>query len=254
MNTVPWTVESGMMINEAMKGWLKRIFLPPMFLLWVILMGLVFKSWLAWLALVTLYLLSTTPIASLLARSLESHSALTLPLAKKDEGVIVVLGGGMPGFSPEMPGYRPSTSTLERLRYAGWLQKQTGLPLLVSGGGYRPEAVTMAESLENDFDANVQWLEDRSVNTWENALFSREMLPEQYQTVILVTHAWHMQRSVLSFETVGFRVIPAPTAFHSERVHWKRLRHWFPEVRNLLVSEHALREYIGYLWYRLSYT
>ena len=223
-----------------------------MFLLWVLLMGLIFKPWLAWLALLMLYLLSTTPVASLLTRPLEHHPALALPLSAKDEGVIVVLGGGTPRYSPEMPGYRPSTSTLERLRYAGWLQKQTGLPMLVSGGGFRPEAATMAASLKTDFGADVQWLEDQSRSTRENALFTRELLPADYQSVILVTHAWHMPRSVLSFEAVGFRVIPAPTAFHSDRIYWKRLRHWFPEVRNLQVSERAIREYIGYLWYKLS--
>ena len=242
-----------MIINETLKGWLKRIFLPPMFLLWVLLMGLIFKPWLAWLALIVLYLMSTTPVASLLNRPLECHQALELPLSEKDEGVIVVLGGGLPRYSPEMPGYRPSTSTLERVRYGGWLQKQTGLPLLVSGGGYRPEAVTMAESLKKDFDAEVQWLEDRSRSTWENALFTREVLPDEHKTVILVTHAWHMPRSILSFETVGFRVIPAPTAFHSDRIYWKQLKHWLPEVRNLQVSEQAIREYVGYLWYQLAY-
>ena len=242
-----------MIINETLKGWLKRIFLPPMFLLWVLLMGLIFKPWLAWLALIVLYLLSTTPVSSLLMRQLEHHPALELPLPAEDEGVIVVLGGGLPGYSPEMPGYRPSTSTLERLRYGGWLQKQTGWPLLVSGGGFRPEAVTMAESLKTDFDAKVQWLEDQSRTTWENALFTRELLPDDYQTVILVTHAWHMPRSILSFETVGFRVIPAPTVFHSDRIYWKRLRHWFPSTRNLQVSERAIREYIGYLWYQFAY-
>ena len=247
-----------MIINETLKGWLKRIFLPPMFLLWVLLMGMIFKSWLAWFALIVLYLLSTTPVSSLLVRQLEHHSALELPLpdedSAEDKRVIVVLGGGLPRYSPEMPGYRPTTSTLERVRYGGWLQKQTGLPLLVSGGGYRPEAETMAQSLRTDFGADVEWLEDQSKNTWENALFTREMLPDEYQTVILVTHAWHMPRSVLSFEAVGFRVIPAPTAFTAERVYWKRLRHWFPSTHSLQVSEKAIREYIGYIWYQLAYT
>lgn len=240
------------MINETLKNWLKRICLPPMFLLWVLLVGLIFKPWLAWLALIILYLLSTAPVSGLLIRCLEHHPVLELPLSAENEGVIVVLGGGMPGYSPEMPGHRPSTFTLERLRYGGWLQKQTGLPLLVSGGGYRPEAKTMAESLKTDFGADVQWLEDRSKTTLENALFTRELLPDDYQTVILVTHAWHMPRSVFSFETAGFRVIPAPTAFHSDRIYWKRLRHWFPQVRNLRVSERAIREYVGYLWYKFS--
>lgn len=71
-----------------------------MFLYWVLLMGLIFKPW---LALVLLYLLSTAPVSRLLIRPLEHHDALQLPVADEDQGGIV-LGGGLPGYSPEMPG------------------------------------------------------------------------------------------------------------------------------------------------------
>ena len=220
-------------------------------------MGLIFKPWLAWLSFLSfglLYLLATMPVSSALIRPLEKLPALSLPLDKaKENTAIVVLGGGAPRYSPEMPGYRPSVYTLERLRYAGWLQKQTKLSLLVTGGGSRPEAESMAQSLRTDFGAEVHWLEDQSLTTHENALFSRELLPETIQTVVLVTHAWHMPRSVLSFKQAGFEVIPAPTAFHSDRIYWKRLRYWLPEVRHLQLSERAIREYIGYLWYKLTY-
>ena len=227
--------------------------LPPMFLLWVLFMGLLFKPWLAWVALALFYLLSTTPVATLLVRPLEQAYPVFNKSTEKPEGVIVVLGGGMPGFSPERPGYRPSMSTLERLRHTAWLQNQTDLPILVSGGGIRPEAETMARSLEEDFSIEVKWLEDQSRTTRENALYTREMLPDNINTVILVTHAWHMPRSVLSFHQAGFRVIPAPTVFHTHKVHWQGLTCWLPRTRNLAISERAIREYVGYLWYLLVF-
>ena len=220
-----------------------------MLLFWVLFMGLLFKPWLAWLALGLLYLLSVSPIANLLLRQWENVPVMTLPVVASDDTAIVILGGGMPGTSPERPGFRPSPYTLERLRYGGWLQKQTGLPLLVTGGGFRPEAVTMAESLEQDFGADVRWIEDQSTTTWENAVYSRHMLPERITTVIVVTHAWHMPRSMLSFEKVGFAVIPAPTAF-TPKAQWCRLTSWLPKVRNLERSEQALREYAGYFYYQ----
>ena len=192
-------------------------------------MGLLFKPWLAWLALVLLYLLSISPVANRLLRQWEDVPALELPVAASDNTAIVVLGGGMPRVSPERPGFRPSPYTLERLRHGGFLQKQTGLPLLVSGGGFRPEAVTMAESLEQDFSAEVRWVEDQSTTTWENATFSREMLPPEITRVIVVTHAWHMPRSVFSFEQAGFEVLPAPTAF-TPKAQWHRLSGWLPRV------------------------
>ena len=235
-------------MNFKLQTWLQNFFLLPMILLWVLLMGLILKSWLAWFALILLYLLSTASVSGFLIRPLEQHSPLTLPLTTND-GVIVVLGGGLPGYSPEMPGYRPSPFTVERLRYGSWLQKQTGLPLLVSGGGFRPEAESMALSLENDFGAKATWLEDQSKTTRENAQYTRSLLPDAQTTVILVTHAWHMPRSVMSFEAYGFTVIPAPTAFHSPKIPWQSLIYWLPQARHLVTSELALREYIGYLWY-----
>ena len=238
-------------MNLTTRKLLKTLGLPPMLLFWVLLMGLIFKPWLAWLALVLLYLLSISPVANTLLRRWEQVPVLELPIDTQDTA-IVVLGGGMPGISPERPGFRPSSYTLERLRHGGWLQKQTGLPLLVSGGGPRPEAPTMAESLEQDFGAQVRWQESESRTTWENALFTRQMLPQEINTVVLVTHAWHMPRSILSFEKVGFNVIPAPTTF-TPPPQWHRIQSWLPKVRNLERSEQAIRERIGYWYYSIVY-
>ncbi len=239
-------------MNFSYRDLFKLAGLPPMFLLWVLLMGLLFKPWLAWMALVLLYLLSISPVASLLLRTWETIPPLTLPIEHQQNTVIVVLGAGMPRISPERKGFRPSPYTLDRLRHGSWLQKQTGLPLLVTGGGFRPEATTMADSLEQDFGVEVQWREAQSRNTWENAAFSRAMLPEHIDRVILVTHAWHMPRSVWSFEQQGFTVLPAPTAF-TEVPPMHRWSTWLPNAHNLQKSEQGVKEFIGNLYYRNMY-
>ncbi len=225
-----------------------------MLLIWLIIMGLIFKTWVVWLALVILYLFSTQPVASLLIRSLECYPVFnpnqTLPVEPE---VIVILGGGLPRKSPEMSGFRPSMYTLERLRYGAWLHHQTDLPVLVSGGGYRPEATIMADSLKNDFGVETRWLEKQSTTTWENALYAREVLPEEIQSVLLVTHGWHMARAALSFERAGFNVVPAPGMLADSSKDSFRISRWLPSARHLSDSERALREYAGYLWYWLAY-
>lgn len=217
-------------------------------------MGLIFKTWVAWLALVILYLFSTQPVASLLIRSLERYPVFnpnqTLPVEPE---AIVILGGGLPRKSPEMPGFRPSMYTLERLRYGAWLHHQTDLPVLVSGGGHRPEATIMAGSLRNDFGVETRWLENQSTTTWENALYAREVLPDGIQSVLLVTHGWHMSRAVLSFERAGFNVIPAPGMLADASKDTFRISRWLPSARYLSDSERAFREYAGYFWYWLIY-
>ena len=223
---------------------------PSIALSWIFLMGILFQPWLLWLGLIIMYSMSITPVANVLMMHLETEPALELTSGLKADAIIV-LGAGPAKLSPEMPGFRPSAYTLERLRYAAFLRKQTGTPVLVTGGGESPEAETMAQSLSQDFGVDVTWKETRSSTTWENAQFSRKLLPADIRTILLVTHAWHMKRAILSFQRAGFAVIAAPTAFSTDRIHWRKLKYWIPRIRNLQICNLAIHEYMGMLWYQL---
>jgi len=73
-------------------------------------------------------------------------------------------------------------------------------------------ADVLAQSLIEEFKTEVRWREIKSRSTDENAQFSAEiLLPQKRNTILLVTHSYHMKRAVRSFEKVGFTVIPAPT-------------------------------------------
>ncbi|USE39654.1 YdcF family protein [Endozoicomonas sp. SCSIO W0465] len=231
------------------------VMLILMLLIWLIITGLIVKPSAAWLALIILYLFSTQPVASLLIRSLDKRYPAFHPeqIQPVEPQAIVILGGGLPRLSPEMSGHRPSMYTLERLRYGAWLSRQTGLPVLVSGGGKRPEAGVMATSLKNDFGITTRWQEEQSTTTWENAVYVRDTLPEAIQSVLLVTHGWHMARAALSFEKAGFYVIPAPGMLTDASNDSFRISRWLPSARHLSDSERALREYAGYIWYWLVY-
>ncbi|PWG74936.1 hypothetical protein DF186_15320, partial [Enterococcus hirae] len=76
------------------------------------------------------------------------------------------------------------------------------------------EAMLGAEVLQRDFGVATRWLEERSRTTWENALFSAEMLRAAgVERVVLVTSAAHMPRSRWCFEQNGIEVIAAPVGF-----------------------------------------
>ena len=215
--------------------------------------GLIYRPlvWLPWVALLFLYLLSVAPVASLLSRGLERYPAIDLEQCGQADAIIV-LGGGRPRYSPELPGFQPTAISLERIRYTAIIYRQCQVPILTSGGGRRSEAITMAAVLKGDYGIDVAWQEKASLTTWENALYSRKMLDPGLNRVILVTHAMHMPRAVLSFRRAGFEVLPAPTAFKHEYVPWKRLSYWLPRVRHLQLSEAALHEYLGLVWYWLT--
>src|SRR5437660_10414784 len=58
--------------------------------------------------------------------------------------------------------------------------------------------------------------EAKSRNTWENGLFTRDLVkPKPGETWLLVTSAWHMPRSVGLFRRLDFDVIPYPVAYRT---------------------------------------
>jgi uncharacterized SAM-binding protein YcdF (DUF218 family) len=167
---------------------------------------------------------------------------------------IVVLGGGKSHDAPEYSGDTVRGATLLRLRYAAHLQRQTGLPVLVSGGSpegsTQSEAELMQRTLQNEFSVPVRWVEGDSANTLENASFSYRMLAaENIRTIHLVTHAWHMPRAQLVFEAAGFRVIPAATAYTTR--YQMTVLDFLPSAEALRDSALFFHEVIGIVWYRL---
>jgi uncharacterized SAM-binding protein YcdF (DUF218 family) len=237
------------------------LLLPPLNLLLLAALG--FWLWhkrpviarvLVALALTLLWLLSTPFFAEALLHGLEGEPYVTdtrKPLAD----AIVVLGGGTYFHAPEYGGDTVNEYTLERLRFAAKLQRETGKPLLVTGG--KPlgtslsEAAQMKQVLEQEFNVPVRWAEGDSDNTAENARFSRELLKQDgIARIYLVTHAWHMPRAVISFQRAGFEVVPAPTAYTTR--YRTDLLSFLPNAKALHDSRIFLHELIGALWYQLK--
>ncbi len=199
-----------------------------------------------------LYLLAMPLTATFLLQQWEAPPLEAGQL--KNAQAIVVLGSGKYANAPEYGGDTVNATGLVRLRYAASLQRETGLPILVSGGspdgGIVDESQTMIQVLENEFSVTVRWADDKSVNTIENARLSRRILKmEGIERIYLVTHAWHMPRARLAFEHAGFEVVPAPTAFSSQGS--PSLSLLMPDAGALINSALFFREVIGTVWYRL---
>ncbi|MFP3873169.1 MAG: YdcF family protein [Thiohalophilus sp.] len=170
---------------------------------------------------------------------------------------IVILGGGRYADAPEYNGRDTvSKHTLERLRYGARLHRQSNLPILVTGGNpyghATAEGELMRRVLENEFRVPVKWVETASSNTWENARYSQQQLKREGITrIALVTHAWHMPRSVVVFEQHDLDVIPAPTAYTTRAR--PLLLQFIPDARALDDTRKALHELLGRLWYSVRY-
>ena len=128
--------------------------------------------------------------------------------------------------------------------------------MMTGRGRYDPDALAKLKaqrsitSLLKDFGVKVRWLESASDNTRENAqLTAKLLLPEGHKRVAVVTHAWHMPRSVNAFEQAGFAVVPAPTTYSSARGF--SVFDFVPSSAALQGTARALHEWIGILWYRI---
>ena len=218
------------------------------------------------LAFLALWLGGNRWVSLALARSLEWQyvPAGDIPPA----AAIVVLGGAT--RSPHPP--RPTVEVGEagdRLIYAAQLYHQGKAPYLLVTGGILPftdETITEADSMAALLrllgvpDAAI-WREAQATNTYENAVYTRELLQERgIDRVILVTSALHMPRAVGVFARQGIAVTPAPADFSLTERDWQGM--WggnvpafllglLPDAHNLELTTRALKEYLGLLIYRL---
>ena len=164
---------------------------------------------------------------------------------------IVVLGGGRNRGALEYGGETVAAATLERLRFGARLAKDSGLPVLVSGGapdgGVHSEAELMADVLHRDFGVTARWQETKSNDTAENASLSIPILKAGGIThVVLVTDVVHMSRAQFDFQERGMPVTPAAMGYRS--FHSYSYLDLVPTADAYARSTYVLHELLGLLW------
>jgi len=237
------------------------LLLPPLNLLLIMLAGLLLwrkkprtARILLGSAFILLWLLSTPFVAESLLQGLEGPP-LMLNNNNRSADAIVVLSGGSYFNAPEYAADTVSSTSLQRLRYAAKLYREFNKPILLTGGA--PLGNTMSEAsqmklvLEQEFNIPVRWIEEESDNTLASAHNTYKLLQKSgIKRIYLLTHAWHMPRSIQAFQAAGFEVIAAPTAFTTR--YQNDLLALMPNANALRDSQIYLHEVIGMLWYRLK--
>jgi uncharacterized SAM-binding protein YcdF (DUF218 family) len=247
----------------------RDLILPPANLFLLIVIGLaIWRRWpragriVAGSGLAALAFLSTNGGARLFVAPLENATAPLRAPERAGAQAIVVLAAGRLQHAPEYGGRDiPDYIALARVRYGAHLQRKTGLPLLVSGGGTRGAeakaddadysyAQAMADALREDFGVPVKWVEGRSRDTFENANFSAALLrADGVKRILLVTDAMHMVRARAVFQRAGLEVVDAPTVFFSNQK--VTLQSWVPSPEGMRRSWYAIYELIGNFWYKV---
>lgn len=202
-----------------LKKLLTAVVLPPLSPVLLMMLGLLLlrrrmrlAQLLLWSGLSLLLFCSLPITATLLARVIQVPSGLDSDAAAAAQAVVVLAGGRQ--TAPEYGGETVSALTLERLRYGAKLAKERQLPLLLSGGTvYRggAESELMDRALQQSFGMQSRWLERRSRDTHQNAVYSAAILESAgIRTVLLVTHDFHERRSIAEFRAAGIEAVPAP--------------------------------------------
>jgi uncharacterized SAM-binding protein YcdF (DUF218 family) len=88
-------------------------------------------------------------------------------------------------------------------------------------------------------------------NTYEESLAVTKIVPNN-SSIILVTSAFHMQRSKYLFEKQGFDVMPYPVDFKSSNVKIS-IMSFLPKIDAFYKTSIFIRENIGRLYYNLFF-
>jgi uncharacterized SAM-binding protein YcdF (DUF218 family) len=204
-------------------------------------------------------LISFGPFGHLLVAPLEAR----FPPPPQDMAApdgIIVLGGSVDEHLSGALGRPVLSEAVERLIAPIALRRRFPHARLVFTGGSaslrRPkftEADTVALLWRDiGLDTGDVIYEDRSRNTFENAVFTRDLVqPKAGERWLLVTSAIHMPRSVGIFRRAGFDVVPFPVDFRTtgEIARWRVLQ---SPLRAFQLFQAGLHEWVGMLAYRLT--
>ena len=232
------------LICALLAFWRRRHLLGRLFVLTAVLLPLLY---------------GVIPLSSLPLQFIENHIKPT-DLAERQIDGIIVLGGftgdGVVAESRNQPSLGPAA---ERLTAAlQWHQKFPDKPLVFSGfsGRLVPKGASEADIVRQLLDelavdlTNII-LENKSRNTYENAVYSYDLMaPTPGSHWILITSASHMPRAIGSFRAAGWSgVLGYPVDYQTPETGFSR--YWDIGYGTGLIGR-ALHEYAGLLVYWLS--
>ncbi len=202
------------------------------------------------------FVLSSSPVGAILVNWIENRIPPPATLPDRVDG-IVVLGGDvnsrMMRLRPVTPGFNPT----RQIALADLARRYPSAKLIYSGGSGQ-----LLDRTDTDSDGARLLLpvlgldparvifEDRSRNTYENAVFSREIAgPVEGETWLLVTSAFHMPRSIGNFRRAGWKIIPYPVGYMTPP---DTAADWSPSLTfdgRMGMLAVALREFAGFAYY-----
>jgi len=232
-----------------------RLMMPSVLILVFILLGILLlklkKRKTGWIfiisSIVIYYFFSITPVSDFIISSLEKKYA---PLEEKEileyDTIVFLLGDG--------EGNVLRASEIFRI-HAAWNKNKTyPFRIIISGADFQNPGKGDAAHVKNYLiergipEENVE-LEYLSTTTGESAEEINKL--NINEPFLLVTSAYHMDRSMKVFQKAGLDPVAAPSDFKKGKRY--DILDYFPSGANLRKTEHAFHEYFGLLYYSVVY-
>ena len=247
--------------NPFRSSWSKGI---TLFLLMVLIIVAVFCLFLGWMGISKgLYLAACLlflgvgcgPFPKWVLCYLQSPYVIKPKIDVGKRYAVVVLGGGTTKVA-QANGVEPGLIAYSRILEAARIYREcvkTGedCKIILSGGdpnqNGRSEAQVYADALHLIGIPEKDILrESRSLNTWQNAQLTSQVLHEYNPgTALLISSAIHLRRSVLYFAHFGVNVVPVRSDYLTAMLAP------FPLAYNFMMSDLALHEWFGIVRYRI---
>ncbi|MBI4726140.1 YdcF family protein [candidate division TA06 bacterium] len=234
----------------------------------IILILLAFSAFLLWqkkhkkaglylllLGLVAFIFASYGFIGNSLLKGLENRYPPLLDVSQATRAKWVVVLGASMTSDPKIPltSQLSEGSVIRAIEGIRIWRQMKGSRLIFSGGAVfhaQSEAYGMAR-LARQLGVPDSGLlrEDKSLDTDDQARLIKEIV--KGDTIILVTSAAHMLRSVSLFKKQGVALIPAPTHFLIKDAPKFKPNRLFPNSGNIQAAETLFHEYLGLAWSKL---
>jgi uncharacterized SAM-binding protein YcdF (DUF218 family) len=211
-----------------------------------------------------LILVCATPLpARTLLSILEGWYPPFHPTSTSKFDAIVVLSGGVSPQGSLRPQAELSGESRRRTTCGADLYLQGLAPkLIVTGGDASAFGQGIAEAPEMKrlmhrlgVPDHAILLEQRSRNTFENAVNAKQLLPGR--SILLVTSAYHLPRAVAIFVKQGFDVTPVPCGYETrdrpgQGLNRFNIMDFLPSYHALEMTTHAVDELTGMMVYWIA--
>lgn len=248
----------------ALSKLLWPIFSPANFLVLLLVVALLLhllgrrRAGVTLTALVTVAFLALTflPVGARMLYPLEAR--FPQPTWPERVDGVIVLGGAVDPAATAFWGRPVVNHAADRMTEFVWLARRYPEAKLVFTGGsgsLTRQDLTEAPVARQVFErlglpAERVLFEDKSRNTYENAVFTRDLVkPQPGETWVLITSAYHMPRSYGIFRKLGWKVLPDPVAYYTAEDSTSRIGPNLVGDFNLI--DEAVHEWLGLLSYRL---